>query len=70
MTVPPLRSGMVAAHLTLFVVFIRELSFSILLATEKSTPMDVALNIISENETLGVVAAFDLIEGIPFRGGT
>ncbi|MFQ5894621.1 MAG: ABC transporter permease [Nitrospinota bacterium] len=69
-TVPLLHSGMAAAYLMLFIMFIRELPVSILLATEQSTPMAVALYVIRENETLGVVAAFALVQTLLLLGGT
>ena len=46
----------------LFIMFIRELPVSVLLATEDSAPMAVALYILQENEALGVVAAFALVQ--------
>lgn len=61
-TVPLLRPGIFAAYLMLFIMFIRELPVSALLATEESTPMAVALYVISENEALGVVSAFALVQ--------
>ncbi len=61
-TVPLLRPGIFAAYLMLFIMFIRELPVSVLLATEDSAPMAVALYILQENEALGVVAAFALVQ--------
>jgi iron(III) transport system permease protein len=69
-TVPLLRPGIFAAYLMLFIMFIRELPVSALLATEASTPMAVALYVISENEQLGVTAAFALVQAILLLLGT
>ena len=69
-TVPLLRPGIFAAYLMLFIMFIRELPVSALLATEDSTPMAVALYVISENEQLGVTAAFALVQAILLLLGT
>ncbi len=69
-TVPLLRPGIFAAYLMLFIMFIRELPVSALLATEESTPMAVALYVISENEQLGVTAAFALVQAILLLAGT
>ena len=69
-TVPLLRPGIFAAYLMLFIMFIRELPVSALLATEESTPMAVALYVISENEALGVVAAFALVQTVLLLIGT
>lgn len=69
-TVPLLRPGIFAAYLMLFIMFIRELPVSALLATEDSTPMAVALYVISENEQLGVTAAFALVQAVLLLLGT
>ncbi len=69
-TVPLLRPGIFAAYLMLFIMFIRELPVSALLATEDSTPMAVALYVISENEALGVVSAFALVQAVLLLIGT
>ncbi len=69
-TVPLLKPGIFAAYLMLFIMFIRELPVSVLLATEDSAPMAVALYILQENEALGVVAAFALVQTILLLGGT
>ncbi len=69
-TVPLLRPGIFAAYLMLFIMFIRELPVSALLATEDSTPMAVALYVISENEALGVVSAFALVQTLILLVGT
>lgn len=69
-TVPLLRPGIFAAYLMLFIMFIRELPVSALLATEESTPMAVALYVISENEALGVVSAFALVQALLLLIGT
>ncbi len=69
-TVPLLRPGIFAAYLMLFIMFIRELPVSALLATEESTPMAVALYVISENEALGVVSAFALVQAGLLLAGT
>ncbi len=69
-TVPLLRPGIFAAYLMLFIMFIRELPVSALLATEDSTPMAVALYVISENEALGVVSAFALVQAFILLVGT
>lgn len=69
-TVPLLKPGIFAAYLMLFIMFIRELPVSVLLATEDSAPMAVALYILQENEALGVVAAFALVQTILLLVGT
>jgi iron(III) transport system permease protein len=69
-TVPLLRPGIFAAYLMLFIMFIRELPVSALLATEASTPMAVALYVISDNEQLGVTAAFALVQAALLLVGT
>jgi ABC-type nitrate/sulfonate/bicarbonate transport system ATPase subunit len=69
-TVPLLRPGIFAAYLMLFIMFIWELPVSALLATEESTPMAVALYVISENEALGVVSAFALVQVVLLLIGT
>ena len=69
-TVPLLRPGIFAAYLMLFIMFIRELPVSVLLATEDSAPMAVALYILQENEALGVVAAFALLQTVLLLVGT
>lgn len=69
-TVPLLQSGIFAAYLLLFIVFIRELPVSALLATEASTPMALALYIVGENEGLGVVSAFALVQIALLLGAT
>jgi len=63
-TVPLLRPGMVSAYLLLFIVFVREYPVSLLLWTEQSVPMAVALIIMRDNEPLGVVAAFALLQTV------
>ncbi|MBI3128679.1 MAG: iron ABC transporter permease [Candidatus Tectomicrobia bacterium] len=69
-TVPLLQSGIFAAYLLLFIVFIRELPVSALLATEASTPMALALYIVGENDGLGVVSAFALVQIVLLLGAT
>ncbi|MEK6711280.1 MAG: iron ABC transporter permease, partial [Nitrospinota bacterium] len=69
-TVPLLQSGIFAAYLLLFIVFMRELPVSALLANEASTPMALALYIVGENEGLGVVSAFALVQITLLLGAT
>jgi iron(III) transport system permease protein len=67
-TAPLLRPGMLSAFILLFIVFFREYPVSLLLYTERSIPMAIAVYIILDNQPLGVAAAFALLQTILLLG--
>ena len=61
-TIPLVRPGLNAAWLLLFVLFLRELPISILLAQDGSEVMSVALLQLLEHATSGETAAYAMIQ--------
>lgn len=61
-TVPLIQPGVAAAWMMLFIMFIRELAASVLLWTEGSVVMAVALVILDEQAPLGALSAFAMVQ--------
>ncbi|MFC1491658.1 ABC transporter permease subunit [Nitrospinota bacterium] len=61
-TWPLIKSGALAAWLTLFMIFMRELNSSILLFSEGNEVMSIALFVLLEDSPLPHVAAYSLVQ--------
>lgn len=61
-TWPLIKSGAIAAWLTLFMIFMRELNSSILLFSEGNEVMSIALFVLLEDSPLPHVAAYSIVQ--------
>jgi iron(III) transport system permease protein len=63
-TWPLIKSGAIAAWLTLFMIFMRELNSSILLFSEGNEVMSIALFVLLEDSPLPHVAAYSIVQAM------